>query len=112
MNVIDAVSDLVSSNVILREQVDSLKSRNIALEKENSEMRANSCDCRRFYNTALSTIVVAQLHSVSPELVRKYVRCGLIPTHPMSSDAKVLIRASDALLLDFVEMKKQLLYKK
>lgn len=112
MNVIDAVSNLVSSNGVLKEQVDSLRVKNVALEKENEELKTNSCDCRRFYNTALSTIVVAQLHNVSPELVRKYVKCGLIPTHPMSSDAKVLIRASDALLLDFVEMKRKLLYKK
>lgn len=112
MNVIDAVSNLVSSNGVLKEQVDSLRTRNVALEKENEELRNNSCDCRRFYNCPLTTIVVAQLHSVSPELVRKYVRYGMIPTHPMSTDAKVLIRASDALLLDFVEMKRKLLYSK
>lgn len=112
MNVVDAVSDLVSSNTVLREQVETLKNRCDSLEKLNEDMQSHACDCRRFYNSTLTTAVVAELHSVSPELVRKYVRMGMIPTHPMSCDAKILIRASDALLLDFVEMKRKMLYSK
>ena len=70
MNVVDAVSDLVNSNTVLREQVEALKSRCNSLEKLNEDMQSHSCDCRRFYNSTLTTAVVAELHSVSPELVR------------------------------------------
>lgn len=111
-NVIEAVTTLVSSNNVLKEQNSYLLSRNNILEKENIELRKNSCDSSRFYNCALNTGVVAVLHSVSPELVRKYVSLGLIPVHPMSSDAKILIRASDALMLDFAELKRVMLNSK
>ena len=32
---------------------------------------------------------------------------GLIPKHPDSTDGKILIRASDAMVLDFDELQKQ-----
>lgn len=111
-NVVDAVAKLVGSNRLLKEANDYLRGKATMLERENEELRSHSCDCRRFYNCALNTSTVAELHSVSAELVRCYVRRGLIPTHPMSSDSKILIRASDALMLDFREMKRVFLNQK
>ena len=108
-NVIEAVTSLVGSNNLLKEQNSFLISRNRILEDENMALRKSACDSSRFYNCALNTGIVAELHSVSSELVRKYVKLGLIPVHPMSSDAKILIRASDALMLDFAELKRVML---
>lgn len=105
-NVVDAVAKLVGSNRVLQETNDYLVGKTRMLERENEELRSHSCDCRRFYNCAFNTTTVAELHSVSPHLVRCYVKRGLIPTHPMSSDSRILVRASDALMLDFREMKR------
>ena len=108
-DVIEAVTTLVGSNNILKEQNAYLTCRNKLLETENMELRKSSCDSSKFYNCALNTCMVASLHSVSAELVRKYVKLGFIPVHPLSTDAKILIRASDALMLDFVELKRLML---
>lgn len=108
--IVESVASLVSSVSRLSSENRTLTDRCSMLETETEDMRAHSCDCRRFYNCALNTGVVAELHSVSQALVRKYVKLGLIPTHPSSSDGKIMIRASDALTLDFSELKRQMLY--
>lgn len=58
----------------------------------------------RFYSKALTADVVAKLHDQSKPTVLKYVKLGLIPKHPNSRDTRILIRASDAIVLDFVEL--------
>lgn len=55
----------------------------------------------------MSVELVAYLHDVHPNTVRKYVNCGLIEKHPTSSQTRIKIRASDALMLDFATMKKK-----
>lgn len=77
------------------------------LRAENERLRQSSVNADRFYNVALSTADVARLHSVSEYLVRKYIGLGLIDRHPMSTDKKLFVRASDALTLDFKNLKEK-----
>ena len=71
------------------------------LEQENERLRASQVNASRFYTVAFGVEAVSKMHDVSPYLVREYVKMGLIPQHPRSTQAKILIRLSDALLLDF-----------
>lgn len=75
------------------------------LRVENERLKHSLVNADRFYNVALSTADVARLHSVSEYLVRKYIGLGLIDRHPMSTDKKLFVRASEALVLDFKELK-------
>jgi len=75
------------------------------LERRCKELETSQYNAEKFYAVPLGVDVVAKLHSVSPYLVRKYVDMGLIPTHPSTTDAKIVIRGSDALLLDFTAMR-------
>ncbi len=79
-------------------EINDLKKK---LEKEKLRL----FNSHRFYNVALTTKEVAKLHSVSPKLVAKYIKIGVIDAHPNSTDHKMLVRASDALLLDFKMLK-------
>lgn len=92
------------------QEVVALVHENQILRAENERLRNSAVNADRFYNVALSTADVARLHSVSDYLVRKYIGLGLIDRHPMSTDAKMYVRASDALLLDFKEMKEKAKY--
>ena len=77
------------------------------LERRCKELETSQYNAEKLYAVPLGVDVVAKLHSVSPYLVRKYVDMGLIPTHPSTTDAKIVIRGSDALLLDFNKMRDQ-----
>lgn len=77
------------------------------LERRCKELETSQYNAEKFYAVPLGVDVVAKLHNVSPYLVRKYVDMGLIPTHPGTTDAKIVIRGSDALLLDFNKMRDQ-----
>ena len=77
------------------------------MERRCSELEASMYNAEKFYAVPLGIDVVAKLHSVSPYLVRTYVSLGMIPLHPQSTDAKMVIRASDALVLDFNKMREQ-----
>lgn len=87
--------------------VIELAGENAFLRQENDRIKSSCVNVERFDNVPMPVSMVAELHSVSPELVRKYVKRGLIEPHPESTDAKILIRASDALRLDFKELKKR-----
>ena len=67
------------------------------------EFRENA---NKFYGLKMPVEMVALLHDVNKVTVRKYVKLGLIETHPESSDAKIIIRASVALTLDFTKLKR------
>lgn len=86
--------------------VVDLAGENASLRQENARIMNSYVNVERFDNVPMPVSMVAELHSVSPELVRKYVKKGLIETHPGSTDAKILIRASAALRLDFKELRK------
>ena len=77
------------------------------MERRVKELEASQYNADKFYPVPLGADVVAKLHGVSAYLVRKYVKMGLIPTHPGSTDAKIQIRGSIALLLDFDKMREQ-----
>lgn len=77
------------------------------MERRCRELEASQYNAEKFYAVPLSVEVVAKLHGVSAYLVRRYVKLGLIPTHPGSTDAKIVIRGSTALLLDFEKMREQ-----
>ena len=49
----------------------------------------------------------ARMHNVCVETVREYVHAGFIPTHPDSTSRKILILTTDALLLDFKQLKQK-----
>ena len=76
-----------------------------ALERRCAELERSRFNAERFYAVACNVETVARMHDVSPYLVREYVRLGLIPTHPRTTPAKIMIRLSDALLLDFSSLR-------
>lgn len=71
------------------------------MERRCAELESSQYDANKFYAVAFGVEEVSRMHDVSPYLVREYVRMGLIPQHPRSSQAKILVRLSDALTLDF-----------
>lgn len=91
--VIAHIQGIEIENSRLREEVDRLKQRRL--------------DAGRFYAVAVNVNTVATLHNVHPDTIRKYIDAGLIEKHPDSMDAKILIRASDALLLNFSELRQR-----
>lgn len=98
----------MSSYRIIVEETTKIVAENESLKREIEMMKSRMVNVDKFYNVPLTSEMVARLHSVSQSIVQKYVRYGLIPTHPLSSDSKILVRATDALLLDFAKMKRQL----
>lgn len=90
------------------EDITELVAKVSSLEYENRELKdRKSIDATRFYASALNVESVASLHGVHPDTVRKYIQMGCIEKHPDSTDAKILIRASTALTLDFKELKRK-----
>ena len=69
---------------------------------------AKECfDPQKFYGTAITVDACARMHNVCVETVREYVHAGFIPTHPDSTSRKILILTTDALLLDFKQLKRK-----
>ena len=64
-------------------------------------------DPKKFYGTAITVDACARMHNVCVETVREYVHAGFIPTHPDSTSRKILILTTDALLLDFKQLKQK-----
>lgn len=93
IDIIPKIRDLCAENERLRAAIHQL---------ETDSVRAT-----KFYPSPLNVEAVASLHGVSKQTVLKYVALGLIPRHPDSTDHKVLIRASIALLLDFSTLRKE-----
>ena len=81
-----------------------------ALRAENERLKQSSVNADRFYSAMLSTEEVGRLHGVNKATVLNYVKRGLIEKAPNSTDGKVWIRASVALMLDFEKMKDKLKY--
>lgn len=75
------------------------------LERRCAELEASQYNANKFYAVAFGVDTVSKMHDVSPYLVREYIKLGLIPQHPRSTQAKILIRMSDALLLDFNQLR-------
>lgn len=81
-----------------------------ALRAENERLKQSSVNADRFYSAMLSTEEVGRLHGVNKATVLNYVKRGLIEKAPDSTDGKIWIRASVALMLDFEKMKDKLKY--
>ena len=77
------------------------------LQRRCKELEQSQVNAQKFYAVGLNTDTVARMHDVSPHLVRKYVEMGLIPRHPKSTPAKILVRGSDALTLDFERLRQE-----
>lgn len=77
------------------------------LERRCKELEKSNCNVEKFYAVAFDIDTVAKLHGVSKYLVRSYINLGLIDKHPNSTDARFLVRASDALILDFKDLREQ-----
>ena len=92
--------------------IQDMAYENQRLKEELTELKGNEIDVRKFYAVSVGVEIVAALHNVHPDTVRKYVSLGLIEKHPNSTDAKILMRASDSLLLDFRELKRQCQFRK
>lgn len=86
--------------------VAELVNRKTLLEQENERLRTNCVDTERFYSVPMTLEVAGQLHGVSAKVLRRLVDLGLIAKHPMSSDSKILIRASEAIRMNIDELKK------
>lgn len=87
--------------------VAEVVNRNALLEQENARLRANCVDTERFYNVAMPIEMAGQLHGVSAKVIRRLVELGLIAKHPQSSDAKILIRASEAIRMDIDSLREK-----
>lgn len=88
---------------------------NQRVKEEIEYLKAHCTSVEKFYAKTMTVEQVAYLHDVHPNTVRKYVNCGLIEKHPTSTPGKILIRASEALTLDFPDLRRKskvLIYKK
>lgn len=99
MKDIDISSMMENMNVL----IEKAKKYDEYVEAQGSIERLKS-KSERFYCKALTADFVAKYHDVSKPTVLKYVKLGLIPTHPNSKDGRILIRASDNITLDFFEL--------
>ncbi|MDR2074316.1 MAG: hypothetical protein LBP36_03025 [Oscillospiraceae bacterium] len=59
----------------------------------------------KFYNTFITIDGVASMHNVSRQTVINYIKGGMIPIENRSEYGKYQIRMSDALKLNFSELK-------
>jgi len=95
----------MSTNDVI-EKILGLDTENAALKRELLSLRISSVSADRFYNAKMTVEMVASLHGVHPHTVRRYISLGLIEKHPDSTDAKMFVRGSIALKLDFSNLKK------
>lgn len=87
--------------------IQEMAFENEKVNEEIERLKKYCVNADKFHAKTMSVELVAYLHDVHPNTVRKYVNCGLIEKHPTSSQTRIKIRASDALMLDFATMKKK-----
>lgn len=106
MNVkMDTPTAINSSNIAA--YVRELEFTNSELSEIVKRLQEEAIDPQKFYGTAISVDACARIHGVCAQTVRQYIHAGYIPKHPDSTDHKLLIRTSDALILDFRKLKMQ-----
>lgn len=88
------IRGLELAKIELTQKVEQLESRTINIDK--------------FESTAITVEACARMHGVCVQTVRQYIKEGYIPEHPDSTDRKILIRTSDAILLNFRQLRKKL----
>ncbi len=62
------------------------------------ELLSHSVDVRRFDSIGMTVKEVARYLDMRPSTVRDYAKRGLLILHPDSTDAKIVVKASDVLL--------------
>ena len=87
--------------------IQALSIENEELERENERLKKCCINIDKFHARTFTVEQLAYLHDVHPNTIRKYIKCGLIPKHPNSSNGKILIRVSDGLTLDFEELRRK-----
>jgi hypothetical protein len=87
--------------------IQQMDIENRHLREQLEAANGNRVDASKFYAVAVGVDMIATLHGVHPDTVRKYISLSLIEKHPDSTDSKMLVRGSVALLLDFSELRKQ-----
>ncbi len=90
----------------IAEYVRELEFENEKLKEELSETKEGTIRADKFYGTAITVDACAAMHGVCRTTVFNYIAKGFIPRHPNSTDHKILIRTSDALLFDFKQARK------
>lgn len=61
------------------------------------ELLSHSVDVRRFDGIGMTTKEAARYLDMRPSTVRDYAKRGLLVLHPDSTDAKIVVKASDVL---------------
>ena len=92
--------------------IQQITFENEALKVENERLQNGALNACQFYNSVLTVEMVSMLHRLHPDTIREYVKRGVIEKHPDSSDRKILIRASDALLFNHKEAMKKGAFRK
>lgn len=90
----------------IAEYVRELEFENEKLKEQLSEVKEGTVRADKFYGTSITVEACAAMHGVCRSTVCNYVAKGYIPRHPNSTDHKILIRTSDALLFDFKQARK------
>ncbi|MDR0692428.1 MAG: hypothetical protein LBF69_05265 [Prevotellaceae bacterium] len=95
-------------NGLLKKQHEELRAdiEALLLSKLNSQIVEGFCN--RFYDVFVSPTEVANMHGVYKDTVIAYIKDGAIAAEQSQKYGDYHIRLSDALLLDFKEMRKQL----
>lgn len=78
------------------------------LEHKVHELESHNINISKFECTAITIEACARMHGVCVQTVRQYVHEGYIPLHPDSMTRKLLIRTSDAIMLDFKKLRREL----
>jgi hypothetical protein len=88
--------------------VRQLELDNQHLTQQVQMLKEQIIDIRKFESTTMTVEALARMHNVDPRTVRQYIHEGFIPTHPDSTDRKILIRSADAIRLDFRAFRRNL----
>jgi hypothetical protein len=71
-----------------------------------------TAEYNKFYNTFISAEGLANMHNVSRQTVINYIKDGLIPVELRNPNEQYQVRMSEALKLNFCQLKKQLKLKR
>jgi len=87
--------------------VFELESKAQTLTEQLEMVKKRSIDSTRFSSGTMTVAAIADLHGVHRDTVRKYIELGLIPKHPDSTDAKLLVSGAVGVSLDFDALRRE-----
>lgn len=88
--------------------VRQLELTNLELTQKLQQLENKVINIDKFENTSITVEACARMHGVCVQTVRQYIKDGYIHEHPDSTERKKLIRTSDAILLNFKQLRKTL----